>query len=91
MQCLVFWANYIIKVFIINTSILRVVAIFGFGACIGRGQNSATFKDSFADPRSLVSAVGSNDFVLGVVLANIVVQRIKCYAVMNISGCNMYT
>ena len=71
--------------------IASILCGFGFGACIGRGQNSATFKDSFADPRSLVSAVGSNDFVLGVVLANIVVQRIKCYAVMNISGCNMYT
>ena len=51
----------------------RMVTIFGFGACIGRRQNPATFKDSFADPRGLVGAVGSNDFVFGVVLANIIV------------------
>ena len=68
-----------------------MVTIFGFGACIGRSQTPATFKDSFADPRGLVGAVGSNDFVFGVVLANIIVQGIKCYAVVNISGRNMYT
>ena len=77
MQCFVFRTNYIVKVFIVNIGIPRMVAIFGFGACIGRSQNSATFKDSFADPRGLVGAVGSNDFVFGVVLTNIIVQGIK--------------
>lgn len=91
MQRLVFRTNHIVKVFIVNIYIPRMVAIFGFGACIGRSQNSAAFKDSFADPRGFVGAVGSNDFVFGVVLVNIIVQGIKCYAVVNISGRNIYT
>lgn len=69
----------------------KVFAVFGFGAYIGRSQNSATFKDSFADPRGFVGAVGCNDFVFRVVLADIIIQRIKCYAVVNISWRNMYT
>ena len=81
MQNLVFRADYIIEVFIINIGVPRVVAVFGFGACIGRSQNSATFKDSFADPRGLVGAVGCNDFVFGVMLTDIIIQRIKCYVV----------
>ena len=90
MQRFVFRTNYIVKVFIVNIGIPRMVAIFGFGACIGRSQNSTAFKDSFAYPRGLVGAVGGNDFVFGVVLANIIVQRIKRYAVVNVSGCNVY-
>ena len=91
MQNLVFRADHIIEVFIINIGVPRVGAVFGFGACIGKSQNSATFKDSFADPRGLVGAVGCNDFVFGVMLTDIIIQRIKCYAVVNISGRNMYT
>lgn len=49
------------------------------------------FQRSFADPRGLVGAVGCNDFVFGVMLTDIIIQRIKCYAVVNISGRNMYT
>ena len=66
MQCFVFRTNYIVKVIIVNICIPRMVSIFGFGACIGRSQNSAAFKDSFADPRGLVGAVSGNDFVFGV-------------------------
>ena len=68
-----------------------MVAVFGFGTCIGRGQNPAAFKDSFADPRCFVGTVSSNNFVFGIMQADIIVQGVKGYAVVNISGSNVYT
>ena len=91
MQNFVFRADYVIEVFIINIGIPGVIAGFCFGTCICRGKDSTAFKDSFANPGSLVGAVGRNNFVFGVMLTDIIIQRIKCYAVVNISGRNMYT
>ena len=91
MQRFVFRADHIVKVFIVHIGIPGMVAVFGFGACIGRGQNPAAFKDSFADPRCFVGTVSSNNFVFGIMQADIIVQGVKGYAVVNISGSNVYT
>ena len=68
MQGLIFGTNHIVVIFIVNIFIPRVVAVFCFGAGIGSGKDTAALEDSFTDPRGLVGTVGSNDFVLGVMV-----------------------
>lgn len=64
----------------------RVIAGFGFGTCIRTRQNSAAFKDSFADPRRFVGTVSRYNFMFGIILAEIIIQRVECYVVVNVSG-----
>lgn len=72
-QRFIFRANHIVKVFIVDVVIPGMAAFFGFGAGIGRSQNSAAFKDSLANPGCFVGAIRGNDFVFGIMLADIIV------------------
>ena len=65
----VFRANHIVIEFIVNVGVPGLISVFGFRVRVGRGQNTPTLKNSFADPRCFVGAVANNNLVLGIVLA----------------------
>ena len=70
MQRFVFRADRIVKVFIVHIGIPGMIAVFDLGTRIGRGQNPAAFKDSFADPWCFADTVSSNNFVFGIMQAD---------------------
>ena len=89
MKCFVFGTDHIVVIFIVNILIPRMVSVFCFGANIGGGKYTAAFKNSFANPRGLVGTVGRYNFVLGVMGAKVIVQRIKGNAVVDIPRSHM--
>lgn len=69
MQCVVFGADHIVKVFVIHICPPGMVVLFAFGSGIAGGKNAAALKDSLADPGCFVGAVRHHRFVFGIVLA----------------------
>ena len=91
MQRTVFRTDHIVKVFVIHIGPPGVAVSFGLGAGIAGGKNAAAVEDSLADPGGFVGAVRHHGFVLGVILAYFIVQRIKGYTVVDIAGSDVNT
>ena len=68
-----------------------VAVFFGLGAGIAGGKDAAALKNTLADPGCFVGAVRHHGFVLGVILAYFIVQRIKGYTVVDIAGSDVNT
>ena len=91
MQRTVFRTDHIVKVFVIHIGPPGVAVFFGLGAGIAGGKDAAALKNTLADPGCFVGAVRHHGFVLGVILAYFIVQRIKGYTVVDIAGSDVNT
>ena len=91
MQRTVLRADHIIKVLVIHIHPPGMAVLFGLGTGIASGKNVAAPEDPFANPRRFVGAVRHHGFVLGVVSAHFIIQRIKGYAVVDIAGSDVNT
>lgn len=85
MQDFVFRTNDTVIVLVIYIVPPRQSILLGHGAFVSGGKNSSTVEDSFADPRCFIGAVCHDYFVFRVLLANLVIERLKGYAVMDVS------
>lgn len=89
-QCMVFRADHIIKIFIVYIRPPRMAVLLRLWSGIAGGKNSSAPEDPIADPGRFVGAVCYYCLVLRIVFTQFIVQGGKRHTGMDISRGNMY-